>query len=486
MDAKRLTQLVNSLRAMSDETEWCEFKVNNAAPDSIGAYISALSNAAALVQQSTAYLVWGVEDKTHNIIGTNFNHRAEKVGNEDLELWLNKTLSPSVDFRFHTVEINALPVVVLEIPAARHTPIRFKGVEYIRVGSNTRNLRDFPEKERTLWQLFGEYRFERDVALADVSAAEVLRLLDYPAYFDSTGQQLPPNQETIINRFVDERIILRNADGNFNITNFGAILFAKDLQKFDRLGRKALRIIFYRGNNKVNTIREYVEAKGYAIGYESAISFINNLLPMNEQIGQALRENVRMYPEIAIRELVANALIHQDFSVTGASPTVEVFSDCIEITNPGEPLIEPLRFIDKPPRSRNEDIAAFLRRINICEERGSGIDKVIFAVELYQLPPPDFKVNGDNTIAVLYADKPLSEMTKQEKVRACYQHTVLRYVSNDRMTNTSLRERFNIQDKNAAIASRIIKETIKQRLIKPFDPENKQRKQGSYVPIWVS
>lgn len=485
MDAKRLTQLVNSLRAMPDETEWCELKVDNIAPDSIGAYISALSNAAALVQQPTAYLVWGIDDDTHNLAGTTFKPNAAKIGNEELTLWLNKSLSPSVDFRFHTVEINSLPIVVMEIPAARHTPIRFKGIEYIRVGNNTRNLRDFPEKERTLWQLFDEYRFERDIALASVGAAEVLQLLDYPAYFNSTGQPLPANQQAIIARLIDEKIIIARTKGVYDITNFGAILFAKDLRKFDRLGRKALRVIFYKGRNKIETVREYVEPKGYAVGYETAVSYVNNLLPMNEQIGQALREEVRMYPEIAIRELVANALIHQDFAVTGASPTVEIFSDRIEITNPGEPLIEPLRFIDKPPRSRNEDIAAFLRRINICEERGSGIDKVIFAVEFYQLPPPDFRVSGDNTIAALYADKSLSEMTKQEKVRACYQHTVLKYVSNERMTNASLRERFNIEDKNAAIASRIIKETIKQGLIKPFDVENKQRKQVSYVPAWL-
>src|ERR1700722_7444665 len=120
-------------------------------------------------------------------------------------------------------------------------------------------------------------------------------------------------------------------------------------------------------------------------------------LPRSEEIGQALRREVRVYPEIAIRELVANALIHQDFNLTGNGPTVEIFDNRIEITNPGTPLIDPLRFIDEPPRSRNEELASLMCRMNICEERGSGIDKVIFQIELYQLPPPDFRVTHGST-----------------------------------------------------------------------------------------
>ncbi|MEI6703033.1 MAG: transcriptional regulator, partial [Deltaproteobacteria bacterium] len=106
-----------------------------------------------------------------------------------------------------------------------------------------------------------------------------------------------------------------------------------------------MRVIIYKGKNRIETVREKKGSKGYAIGYKGAISYINDQLPTNEQIGQALRSEVRMYPEIAIRELVANALIHQDFSISGAGPMVEIFSDRIEFTNPGVPIIDPLRFI---------------------------------------------------------------------------------------------------------------------------------------------
>ena len=137
------------------------------------------------------------------------------------------------------------------------------------------------------------------------------------------------------------------------------------------------------------------------------VDYINDQLPSSEEIGRALRREVRMFPKIAVRELVANALIHQDFSMTGTGPMVEIFTDRIEITNPGPPLIDPLRFIDEPPQSRNEALAAMMRRLNICEERGTGIDKVIAEIELYQLPAPDFQATPKHTRAFLFAPRKL-------------------------------------------------------------------------------
>ena len=282
-----------------------------------------------------------------------------------------------------------------------------------------------------------------------------------------------------------EKIITEKGSAQYDIANLGAVLFAKRLSDFDTLARKAVRVIIYKGNNRIETIKEQAGAKGYAVGFEGLVDYINDQLPKNEQIGPALRKEVSMYPEIAVRELVANAIIHQDFASTGDSPMVEVFSDRIEITNPGTPLIDTLRFIDEPPQSRNEALAAFMRRLNICEERGSGIDKVIFQVEFFQLPPPEFLVTQKHTKAILFAPKELTKMDKKDKIRACYQHACLRYVSNDQMTNTSLRERFSIKDKNYPIASRIIADTIDAGLIKPYDPESTSRKHAKYVPFWA-
>jgi predicted HTH transcriptional regulator len=192
-----------------------------------------------------------------------------------------------------------------------------------------------------------------------------------------------------------------------------------------------------------------------------------------------------MYPKIAIRELVANALIHQDFNITGSGPIVEMFSDRMEITNPGTPLIDTLRFIDEPPRSRNERLAALMRRMAICEERGSGIDKVIFYIELFQLPAPDFRVSAENTIAVLYGPRKFIQMNREERVRACYQHACLQYVSGQHMTNASLRKRLGIKDSNYPSASKIIRDTFELKLIKPKLEKTESKRDASYVPFWV-
>ncbi len=262
------------------------------------------------------------------------------------------------------------------------------------------------------------------------------------------------------------------------------MLFAKDLTKFPTLWRKAIRVIVYKEKNRIHTEREQAGGKGYAIGFEGLLDWVNSQLPANEEIGKAFREEVRMYPEIAIRELAANMLIHQDFRIGGSGPIIEIFSDRIEFTNPGIPLITTDRFIDEY-QSRNEDLASFMRRINICEEKGSGIDKVIFQAEFYQLPAPDFQTSEKHTKTILFSKQNLNDMDKNDKVRACYQHCCLGYVSNDTMTNQSLRKRFNIDDKNSATASRIIKDTLESKLIRDNDPKSKSRKFKKYIPFWA-
>jgi predicted HTH transcriptional regulator len=480
MDKARLRALVRELAALPRETEWVEFKHNKAVPDEIGEYISALANSSALLGKPCSYILWGVEDGTRRILGTTFRPREVKIGNEALENWLAHHLEPRINVRIDEFEIDGAVVVLFAIQPATNKPVRFKGTEYIRVGSYKKKLHDHPEKERELWRVFERTPFEKGVAKSGISSDDVLSLLDYPNYFRLMKQPLPDNRAAILERLVKEHIIAPAPDGMYDVSNVGAILFASNLLDFDRLARKALRVIIYRGDNRVETVKEQMGGRGYAIGFEGAISFINDQLPQNEQIGQALRSEVRMYPEIAIRELVANALIHQDLNITGAAPMVEIFSNRMEISNPGVPLIDTLRFIDEPPRSRNEMLAALMRRMNICEERGSGIDKVIFNVELFQLPAPDFRVAGDSTVAVLYGPRKFGQMDREERVRACYQHACLQYVSGKRMSNATIRKRLGIKDSNYPAASRIIHDAIEAKLIRSYSEGD-----TSYVPFWA-
>lgn len=483
--ADYLASLLHELCALPRETEWVEFKVNEAEPQAIGEYISALANAAALVGKAFAYLVWGVRDADHAVDGTTFDPGAARVGSEELESWLLRLLEPKIDFRFFTVEVGGRRVVLLEIVRAARHPVRFSGQEFIRVGTYKKKLRDFPEKERALWRIFDQTPFEEGVATERATGDDVLRLLDYPAYFDLLERPLPANRDGILGALTDDRLIRRSDAGGWDITNLGAILFAKRLDAFRSLRRKAVRVMQYRGNGRTETLKEQEGAKGYACGFEGLIGYIHGLLPSNEIIEQALRRTVPMFPELAVRELVANALIHQDFFVTGTGPMVEIFDDRIEITNPGEPLVDTQRFVDTPPRSRNEALASLMRRFRICEERGSGIDKVVFQVELFQLPAPLFESPEAFTRTVLFAHKRLSAMGKADRVRACYLHACLRYVTRKEMTNTSLRQRFGIAEKNASIASRLLNEAVEAGLIVVADPEVGKRIR-SYLPFWAA
>jgi len=476
-----LISLVHELCALPKETEWVEFKESNTNPEDIGEYISALANAAALQSKAFAYLVWGVRDADHAIVGTSFDPFTTKVGNEELESWLLKLLDPKIDFRFFKVPIDGNAVVVLEIARAARHPVRFKGQKFIRVGSYKKKLEAFPEKERALWRIFDQTPFEDGLALDRAIADEVLQLLDYPAYFDLLELPLPDNREGILAALAADRIIRRGLAGGWDITNLGAILFAKRLDAFRTLRRKAVRVIHYRGRDRTQTLKEQEGGKGYACGFEGLIGFINGLLPSNEIIGQALRTSVPMFPELAVRELVANALIHQDFFITGAGPMVEIFDDRIEITNPGEPLVATDRFLDSPPTSRNETLASLLRRFRICEERGSGIDKVVAQVELHQLPPPLFETPPGFTRAVLFAPRPLAAMDKDERIRACYWHACLKYVQREPVTNTTIRERFGILPANSATASRLLKDAVQSGCLVPYDQEA-ARSQMKYLP----
>ncbi len=482
--ADYLVSLVQELCGLRRETEWVEFKANRRKPEEVGEYISALANSAALAGKAFAYMVWGVSDQDHAVVGTDFDPSAAKVGNEVLESWILRLLEPRIHFRFFRIVVDGHSVVVLEIERAFRQPVQFRGQEYIRVGSYKKKLKDFPEKARSLWRVFDETPFENRVAVERVRDDEVLRIIDCQAYFDLLGLPLPENRHGILNALDGDNLIRRCDAGGWNVTNLGAVLLAKRLGDFRSIRRKAMRVIQYRGTSRIESSKEQVCDKGYASGFESLIGQVDSLLPSNEVIEHGIRKTVVGFPRPAVRELVANALIHQDFFITGAGPMVEIFEGRIEITNPGPPLVDSQRFVDSPPRSRNESLASFMRRIGVCEERGSGWDKVVSQSELFQLPAPLVETGSHYTRVVLFGPRPLSSMDREERIRALYLHACLKYVNHEYLTNSSVRQRFRIESRNSATASRLIAEAIEARAIVPDDP-NAARKKMRYLPWWT-
>ncbi|MCA0014173.1 putative DNA binding domain-containing protein [Mesorhizobium sp. B292B1B] len=484
MQSDQLIDLIQDLRDMPAENGFCEFKENSDHAEQIGALVSALSNAACLEGEAHAYIVWGIRDGTHDLVGTTFDQRGKVPGgsNQEMELWLSQMLQPSIHLKFFEAKIDGFRVVLLRIPAASSITTKFKHIAYIRIGSATPKLSSFPEREAALTAALRPFVWEKGNALTGLSDYHVLDLIDYQSYFELLRQKQPDSPVDVLNKLRTDRIITREGT-RFDVTNFGAVLFARKLENFEPVARKLVRVIQYEGKSRTVTVKEQPGGRGYASGFKGLIKYIMSVLPQSERIEGAFRHVRESYGEEMIREAVANALIHQDFAITGTGPMVEIFKDRIEISNPGRPLIDPQRFIDFPPRSRNELLAGMMRRAFICEERGSGIDKVVLSAEKLILPAPDFRTDGDNHRTILYGPRPFRDTTPNERVRACYHHAVIAYMKGDRMTNASLRMRLGIDDKNASQVSRVLNQALEERQIKAADSWSTRA--GTYVPIWA-
>lgn len=372
-------------------------------------------------------------------------------------------------------------VLVFNVPSRPiGRPVQYKGRYLMRAGEEL-----VPMTPDQLEAIFAEGRADwlEEAAITGCDPNKVIQLLDTQSYFDLLRIPYPVHQSGVLERFESERLIRREG-GLWTITNLGAMLFAKRLDQFDRLARKAARVIVYDGTSKLKTKLDTPGPKGYAVGFQGLVDFIVSHIPSNEVIEQAIRRDVKMFPEIAVRELVANALIHQEFSEPGTSVMIEIYDDRMEISNPGRPFIPPDRFIDEY-QSRNERLADLMRRLGICEEKGSGVDKVIQAAEVYQLPAPDFRVTDLRTSAILFGHMDFEDMDRNDRVRACYQHCCLRYVMNEKMTNQSLRERFQLPEKKAESVSRTIRDAVEADRIKVADPEQTSLRYRRYVPFWA-
>ena len=482
--AAGFSQLVSELCKLTAETRWVEFKHNNGDAEMIGRTISSLANGAALEGKNFAYILWGIEDGTQRVIGIDFEPLTATRGNEPLATWLATQSLPRLDVSFSEGAVGGHRVVMLRIPAASNQPASFVGIRYVRIGPTNRALKEYPTIEAKLWQCFNRQPFERRVIEDRLSEIEVLELLDVSTYFALLKVRSPDGHSATLNALSSDGLVVRGDDGRWGITALGAILFASRLEAFPTIERKALRVIRYTGDSRVDGMSEQVGKKGYASGFEGLISFIKPSLPTAERLIGPIRSTDEAFPEISIRELISNALVHQDLTITGAGPMIEIFTNRVEVTNPGEPLIDPHRFLDSPPRSRNEAMAALLRRAGICEERGSGVDRVVAIAEDLLLPAPSFRLAEGSVVATLLSPRELTRMAKEDRVRAVYLHACLRFVSSKEMTNTFIRQRFAISDRNAAQASRLINEARDADLVRPHDAAAGKRNMR-YVPHWA-
>lgn len=433
------------------------------------------------------FLAFGVDDKTGKINGITKPDADNIVGR--LASLCRDGVNPlvSIDHSIETFRGEELLFIYIKESAIKPVHINGQTIEesFIRSGGTTRKASR--QEVGALMLNSKSPTWEELHASKLLNEVEVITLLEYDKILELLKKPVPSNIQEIIKWLIDEKMIVDVDGKGYYITNFGAIAAAKDLNKFDGLARKVVRLIKYEGKNKSAGSKEYPGTKGYAIGFESLIQFVKGLLPGSEVIKHALREETSVYPEIAIRELIANILIHQDFSIRGTGPMIEIFNDRIEFTNPGKllPSKKLDRLIRTTPESRNEVLAAAFRRFNICEERGSGFEKAVIAIELFGLPPLKFEETENAFKVTMYSPRKFADMSNEERIEACYQHSIIEYYGNGGFNNTSLRKRFGMHDKQAAQISKLIKEAIDAGKIKPKDIESESKKFSLYVPYWA-
>lgn len=465
------------------ENDWLEFKIGNDNPVVIGEYISALANGAMLAGRDRAFLIFGVEDATRKLVGTSVRLNKLKKGSENFTNWLSRMIEPRLMLNINDFECDGLNFSIIEIEPSYERPVKFSGSEYIRIGENKRKLAKHPEHERALWMATGRRKFEDAIAASNLLEDEIFGRLNVSSLFELIGEPQPSNTSDVLRKMVDRRLIIDNLEGRFDVTNLGAILLARDVTQFPSIEGKSVRIVKYLGRDKAYSEFEQVGKKGYAVGFSGMMKFLLERLPKQEVYISGVRRMVPTYPEIAIREVIANALIHQDFTITGVGPIVEIYENRVEIINPGNSLISMDRIIDER-RSRNEKLASEMRDLGICEERGGGLDKTFIEIERSHLPAPDFISSETSMRVVLFGPRSFSEMSKADKGRACFYHCVLKWLTHDLMSNASLRERFSLPKSEYQAVSGIISEAIKSGKIVPADPDQGNRN-AKYVPYWA-
>lgn len=479
-------KLVLQLRQIDEEQPWLEFKENLSEPEKIGRTISALANGATLSDHENAYLVWGVNDATHDIVGSSFDFTSAKKGNENLQNWIRSALSPNADFDHVQCNVGGKNVSILTIGRASGNPVLFQNVAYVRDGSYVKPLSKIPALEQKLWAKLQSYRFETSPVTGSIPMSDVEELLDCSEVLKLFRYNSPRSPDLLTDVLVDNGLIVPQDDGNYCITVTGAILFARDLTRFDSLSRKTLRLIRYQDSSKFQIEKDIECVKGYAVGFGDVEKYLSLMLPTRESIEGATRQTRFVYPPVAIRELVSNACIHQDLGVTGVNLSVEIFSDRIVVTNPGGMLVKTDRLVNATPVSRNENIARIMRRIGLCEELGSGWDRIVESCEEMHLPAPMVVTDETSTSVTVVKATELGKMSTQEKLWSCYLHACALYARNLCLTNGSLRERFGLENTNSGsvTVSRVIKMARDRGLIKPFD-ENASPRNMSYVPYWA-
>lgn len=425
---KNYESVVQSLIQYNAEEEWFEFKENWFEHHAIGEYISAISNAAALRGKESGYFIWGVNNETHEIVGTTVNYQKD-YNKEPFQHYLARLLTPDLYFSFNEIEVQGKRVVVLDIPAAKTVPTSFDGIRYIRIGSSKEKINKYPEREAQLFNVLTYGLPTIETVESEYQDLTFVRLFTYYA-----GRGITLRQETF-----EKNLGLRTKDGKYNMM---AQLLSDDCHM-------PIRISIFRGKTKAAplfSVREFgntciLLALDKILEYSDVI----NLIQTDERNRIMERKEVSLFNADAYREAVINAFVHNKW-IDANAPMITVFSNRIEILSRGtlapEQTIEGFFLGESIPVNRK--LSDLFLQLHISERSGRGVPKI---TEMYGRDAFEFR---ENSIVVTLpftiledslVDKPVD---KKPKMNEQMEKVLLEIRNNPNITQPQLVKIMNI------------------------------------------
>lgn len=358
---KNVKEVVRELKGYESEKEWFEFKVNWFEPNELGQYISAMSNSAAMEGKKNAYLVWGIDDKTHEIVGTAFDYDVD-VKNEPLKHFLARQLTPDLNFTFSEGRIDGERVVLLTIPAAKTVPTAFDKVRYIRIGSSKERIEKYPEREA---HLFSVLRNGIPTIENTESEYQNLSFEQLFIYYGAKGVNI--NKRTF-----KKNLGLLTEDGKYNIL----------AQLLSDNSHMPVRVAIFSGITKADnmySIREFgYQCILYSLDDVLRYGDVLNIIQTDETNRVVERKEEPLFENDAFREAVINAFVHNRW-ISGNEPMFTVFSDRIEILSRGgiAPNQTMEGFFSGESVPVNPKLSEITMQLHVSEKTGRGVPTII-------------------------------------------------------------------------------------------------------------
>jgi len=400
--------LVDRLRALPTETEWFEFKRNHHEPQAIGEYLSALANSACLARRPYGYLVYGLDDKTHEVVGTKFDPYAVKAkGNQDLLPWLAAGLRPNMGFEPHIVTHPNGRVVLFEIGPARDQPVSFSGKAFIRVGASKTELAKHPEKSRAIWMRSRDWSGElcEAATLADLDPDAVAKAREQFAVKHPSQASAMAEWDDLT--FLNKAKILKQG----RATRAALLLLGRP-ESATLLSPAAAKISWVL-KDKENRELDYEHfGPPFLFAGDRLQRRIRNLIVRAMPGGTLFPQEITQYDPWVIREALHNCIAHQDYGLNGRISVVE-FPDRILLTNVGDFLpgnVETVIQQDSPqPIYRNPFLADAMVELNMIDTQGGGIKRMFETQRKRSFPLPDYDLTKQGQVSAIISGQILDE-----------------------------------------------------------------------------